>query len=366
MGWYVEMHLKTSDWYKHGHGSDNNYKNVILHVVWDQDESLTGIPTLELKDRVSKILLQRYDTLMNATSFIPCEKNIHRVPGITWIGWKDRLLAERQWRKSVSIESYLVENNFHWEETCWWLLSRNFGIKVNADAFEAIARSLPLTLLKKHKPNIFQLEALLLGQGGLLKDTFIEDYPKALQKEYSFRKTKHSLRPIALPLHFLRMRPGNFPTLRLAQLAAILQQTGQLFSKIKETKSAAEVREWFDIKCSDYWNTHYSFKHSSPFKEKKLGEVMIDNIMVNTIVPLLFAYGKYHGDQPTKKKALDWLEETNQEENSITKGFSLTGIQCNNAYDSQALIELKTQYCEKKNCLNCSIGSHLLRPTGDI
>src|SRR5258708_6392187 len=216
----VELHVKSSDWKNHKHSGDKNYNNVILHVVWQDDDDLKlPFPTLELQSRVSKLLLKKYDELMNASSFIPCEKMIHQIDDIIWASWKERLLVERLQNKSQIIFQYLNENNNHWEETFWWLIARNFGIKVNSDAFEKIAHSLSVNILAKHKNQIHQTEALLFGQAGLLGNEFIEDYPKLLHKEYKFLQAKYKLTPIQIPLHFLRMRPSNFPIVRLAQLA---------------------------------------------------------------------------------------------------------------------------------------------------
>ena len=257
----IELHLKTSDWNKHNHQHDKNYKNVILHVVWENDNNTAddSIPIIELKQRVSKILLQRYEELMNSRAFISCDKTIHSVRDIVWKNWKERLLAERLLRKSKVIETYLQQNNFHWEESFWWLLARNFGMKINADAFESMAESVSLKILAKHKSQIHQLEALLLGQAGLLEKKFIEDYPKLLQKEFKFLKEKYSLKSIHQPVHFLRMRPGNFPTIRLAQLAMLVYNSSHLFSKIKEADSVSVVNKWFDITANDYWHYHYRF-----------------------------------------------------------------------------------------------------------
>ncbi|MES1198290.1 MAG: DUF2851 family protein [Chitinophagaceae bacterium] len=359
----IELHIKTSDWKKHNHQKDKNYASVILHVVWEDDvaNDSTPIPVLELKSRVSKILLQRYEELMNSSSFIPCEKMIHSVRDITWKSWKERLLAERLLRKAKTVETYLQQNNYHWEETFWWLLARNFGMKVNTDAFEAMARSIPLTILSKQKNQIHQLEALLIGQAGLLENKFEEDYPQLLQREYNFQKSKHKLKPSPVPLLFLRMRPGNFPTIRLAQLAMLVHDSAHLFSKIKDTNSIKDVKQWFDITANDYWHYHYRFDETSSFKKKKLGEAMIDNIIINTVCPVLFAYGSYHDENKYKDKALKWLEQTAAESNSITKGFLRLNIENKNAYDSQALIELKNEYCNKKRCLECSVGNYLLK-----
>ncbi len=370
----VELHIKTSDWNKHNHQGDANYTNVILHVVWEDDgsgsrnsvpanstEQSSVVPVVELKDRVSKILLQRYEELMNSSAFIPCEKSIASVRDIVWKSWKDRLLIERLMRKSKTIETYLQQNNYHWEETFWWLLARNFGMKVNADAFEAIARSISINVLAKHKSQINQLEALLLGQAGLLDGKFTEDYPKLLQREYKFLKEKYKLKAIHQPVHFLRMRPGNFPTIRLAQLAALISSSAHLFSKIKEAKTVKEISQWFDVTANDYWYYHYRFDETSSFKKKKLGPAMIDNIIINTVVPVLFAYGTYHDENKYKDKALKWLEKTASETNSITKGFQQLGIENKNAFDSQTLIELKNEYCNKKRCLDCGVGNAILK-----
>ncbi|MBL7748341.1 MAG: DUF2851 family protein [Chitinophagaceae bacterium] len=356
----AELHIKTSDWQKHNHQHDSNYNNVILHIVWEDDGAKNGLPVLELQGRVSKILLDRYEELMKATAFIPCEKSIQTVRDITWKSWKDRLLAERLLRKSALVETYLQQNNYHWEETFWWLLARNFGIKVNAEAFEEIARSITLNVLAKSKTQIHQLEALLLGQAGLLKGKFEEDYPVMLQKEYQFQKHKYGLKPCSSPVFFLRMRPGSFPTIRLAQLAMLIHDSSHLFSKIKEAVSVKDVKSWFDVTANDYWHYHYRLDDPSGYKKKKLGASMTDNIIINTIVPVLFAYGNYHNEDKYKENALQWLEETEAENNNITKGFQQLGVENKNAFDSQALIELKNEYCGKKRCLECGVGNAIL------
>ena len=357
----VELHIKTSDWNKHKHTDDSNYNNVMLHVVWQHDREETGIPVLALEGRVSKILLNRYEELMNARSFIPCQSSISTVRSITWKSWKDRLVAERLIRKSALAEKFLNETKYHWEETFWWLLARNFGMKVNADAFEAVARSIPVNILAKNKNQLHQLEGLLLGQAGLLAGDFSEDYPQMLQKEFIFLKQKYNLRPVNMPVHFLRMRPGNFPTIRLAQLAMLVHHSAHLFSKIKEAESIKEINNWLDVTANDYWHYHYRIDELSAFKKKKLGSTMVDNIIINTVCPLLFAYGNYHDEQRYKDKVMQWLEQTDAETNSITKGFLLAGIENKTAFDSQALIELKNEYCNKKRCLECSVGNVLLK-----
>jgi len=358
----VELHINSSHWKNHKHTGDANYKNVILHVVWQHDADL-GLPfsTLVLQDRVSTFLLSKYNELMNAGSFIPCEKNVHQVNELTWISWKERVLIERLQKRSLLVFDHLKKNNNHWEETFWWLLAKNFGVKINSGAFEKIAQSVPINILAKHKNQIHQLEALLFGQAGLLKNDFNEDYPALLQKEYRFLKNKYKLQKAEAPLFFLRMRPANFPTLRLAQLAMLVHNSSHLFSSVKESASITAVQKLLNVTANDYWHYHYVFDELSTFKRKHLGNQMMENIMINTVIPVLFAYGTYHKEDLYKDRALQWLTEIAAEKNSITKGFDLLEIENKSAFDSQALLELKNEYCSKKKCLDCAIGNKLLR-----
>lgn len=357
----IELHIKASQWNEHGHSDDVNYKNVILHVVYENDIPQSSIPVLELQSRISNLLLDKYDKLMNASSFIACSHSISEIKEITWIAWKERLLAERLTRKSEIVFRFLEENKTHWEETFWWMLARNFGVKVNSEAFELMARTISVNVLAKHKNQIHQLEALLLGQAGLLNGNFKEDYPKLLRREYEFLKKKYDLKPIYSPVHFLRMRPGNFPTIRLAQLAALVQNSAHLFSKILETAKISDIKKLFSVTANDYWHYHYSLDEPSSFKKKTVGQNMIDNIIINTVIPMLFAYGLHHKEEKFKTKAILWLEEISAEVNSITKGFSQLQLDNKTAFDSQAFIELKTQYCDQKLCLKCSVGNSLLK-----
>ncbi len=358
----IELHIKSSDWKNHKHDSDKNYKNVILHVVWQHDIDLQlSFPTLTLQDKVPKILLEKYDELMNAPGFIPCEKTIHLVDELTMSSWKERLLIERLEARSKLIFDQLKENNAHWEETFWWLLAKNFGVKVNTDFFEKIARSISINILSKHKNQVQQLEALLFGQAGLLVGDFSESYPIMLQKEYRFLKNKYKLQPVAGSLMFLRMRPSNFPTIRLAQLAMLIHESVHLFSTIKSSSSITELRSLLNITANDYWHYHYVFEEATAYKKKNLGQQMSDTLLINAIVPIIFAYGHYHQEEQYKMKAIDWLLSMHAEKNGITRGFEELTISNKTAYDSQALIQLKNEYCDKKRCLDCSIGNKLIR-----
>jgi hypothetical protein len=357
----VELHVRTSEWTDHGHDADPNYKNVVLHVVFANDVTHSNLPILELQPRISKVLLDKYAALMSSPAFIPCANSVQQVKSIIWHSWKERLLAERLTRKSSVVMDFLKECNDHWEQCFWWLLARNFGMKVNNDAFEAVARSVPVNVLAKHKSQIHQLEALLFGQAGLLGGTFQEEYPKLLQREYAFLRKKYGLNPVHTPVHYLRMRPGNFPTIRLAQLAALIQNSAHLFSRILDIEDSKELNTLFTVTANDYWHYHYRFDDASSFRKKTIGANAIENIIINTVVPVLFTYGLYHKEEKLKSRAVLWLEQLQPELNSITQGFMDLGLPNKSAFDSQAYIELKTQHCDHRQCLQCAIGNVLLK-----
>ena len=358
----IELHIKTSDWQRHKHDDDENYRNVILHVVWQHDDDKEqAIPVLSLESRVSGVLLDQYGQWMQQPTFIPCNQQAAQVSDLIWKGWEDRLLAERLLYRTNIIKEYQEQNNQHWDESFWWWLARHFGSKVNGIAFESIARSIPVKLLAKHKSQIHQLEALLFGQSGLLNRTFEEDYPKLLSAEYRFQQKKYKLKPQFEPVFFLRMRPGNFPSIRLAQLSMLLHQSNHLFAEIKESRELKDVKKILDVTANDYWHYHYLFDELSAFKPKHIGMQMIDNLIINAICPALYAYGHLMNEPLYKSKALHWLEQTAPEKNAITNGFVQIGIPIQNACDSQALLELKANYCDVKHCLDCAIGNALLK-----
>ncbi len=359
----IELHVQASDWKKHAHEEDKNYNNVILHVVWENDMPVSpkNIPLIVLHHRISKMLLGKYEEWMNSPLFVPCQKNLPQSAGIVWISWKSRLLIERLQRRSKLVEDYLQQNNHHWEETFWWLLARNFGYTINAEAFETIARTIRVSILAKHKNQIHQLEAMLMGQAGLLENDFTEAYPGMLKKEYCFLRKKYRLQPINQPVHFLRMRPGNFPTIRLAQLAMLVHQSSHLFSRVKETEEIGGIRQLLSLAANDYWHYHYLFDDISLFSKKVLGKQQVENIIINTIVPVIFSYGHLHKESIYTNRALQWLEEISAEKNAITRNWENLGVENKHAFDSQALIELKTRYCDKKRCLECAIGNGLLK-----
>ena len=357
----IELHLHEADWSRHSHTFDPNYKNIILHVLWElPGQQLLPLPTIALKERISKMLLQRYDTLMQSQAFVPCAGSLQEVTALTWAKWKERLVAERLLRKSALAQQYLLQSHQHWEEVFWWMLARNFGIPINAEPFEAVARSLPLTLLARHRNRLPQLEALLLGQAGLLDKPFKEDYARMLAEEYRFLQTKYDLEPIPQQVHFLRMRPGNFPTIRLAQLAMLLHTAGFLFSMIKESSTVKDLYSLLHVTAGEYWNTHYVPDETAVFRKKSVGFQMVENIIINTIVPLLFAYGHVRNEQPFKDKAITWMEQLAPEKNAVTNAWTALDVENHHAWDSQALLELKKEYCDTRRCLECPVGTSLL------
>lgn len=357
----VELHVKSSDWVKHRHNSDSNYRNVILHVVYEHDDKRSELPVLELKERIAVNLLDHYKSLMQSKTIIPCENLIHTVSDLTISTWKERMVVERLYQKTESVNRFLNQTKQHWEESFWWLLAKNFGTKLNSEAFGEIAKSIPLNIIAKHKSQIIQLEALLLGQSGLLNIQTSDKYVLLLQREYKFLKEKYKLKQPNIQVHFLRMRPGNFPTLRLAQLAALIAKSTHLFSTIIEENELAEIRKLFNVTPNDFWNYHYSLQNTTHFKQKSIGNEMIDNIITNTIVPLIFSYGHTHLNQDIKNKAMRWLQLVKPEKNSITKAFEKLQLINKSAWDSQAFIQLKTQYCNAKLCLHCAIGNAVIK-----
>ena len=362
----IELHIQSSHWNLHHHSEDKNYDNVILHVVWMHDVEIkdvsgNALPALELQSRVSKILLDKYRDLMVNPKFISCENQMHLVNDLTISNWKERLVVERLKRKSENVLSIFHATNDHWEETFWRMIACNFGLKINGPFFQNVAESVPITMLSKHKNNIIQLEALLFGQAGLLNREFDTKYPAMLQKEYYFYQKKYGLASSIGEPYFLRMRPANFPTIRLAQLAMLIHKSEHLFSKIKETSSVAEVKKWLSVSANDYWHYHYTFEEETGYKIKTLGTQMIYNVIINTIIPVLFSYGLHHKEEAYKEKAIQWLYEIPPEKNSITEGFERLQQSHKSAFDSQAFIQLKNEYCYEKHCLQCAIGNGILK-----
>lgn len=363
----VEMHLRSSEWLAHGHSGDRAYDNVILHVVLDDDAPILRpngepIPCLILRDRIPPSILEIYHRLEHERAWIPCEQFFQDTPGIVRLNWLDRVLVERLETKTTAVAEVLDATGNHWEEAFYRILARNFGLKVNAEPFEMLARSLPLLILAKHKSSLLQIEALVFGQAGLLEEKMEDDYALELQREYRHLAYKYQLVPLAASQwKFLRLRPANFPTVRLAQFAALVHQSAHLFSKILEADTLRGLENLFDVQPSDYWNTHFQFDKPSVRRPKSLGRDFLHLLVVNTMVPFLFFWGKQKNSEPHQKRALRLLEELPAESNALVDGWARLGVSARNAYQSQALIHLKTRYCDAKRCLECGVGNVILK-----
>jgi len=363
----VEIHVNASDWYKHRHDADKAYDNVVLHVVYEADKQIydssqKAIPTLEIKKYFNTSILLRYRDFIDSRRWIACENMLDKVQRFTWLSWLDRLIAERLEIKTAQIFDLLSASGNDWEVCFYQLLVKNFGFKVNQLPFEQLARMLPLKILLKHRDQLFQLEALLYGVAGLLEGDFKDEYPKSLKNEFKFLAKKYELKIMeASQWRFMRMRPVNFPTIRIAQLAALIHKHGNLFSEIRYAQSSAQIVKLLKVEASAYWTNHFQFDKLSEGKIKKIGDDAISLILINTVVQSIFAYGKYHSDLSMQEKALILLEELEPENNSLIRKFEKAGFSASNALHTQSLIYMHQSYCKPKRCLECRIGHVLLK-----
>lgn len=364
----IEVHLRSSDWQRHGHQHDTTYQNIILHVVYEDDRPVQSamqeeVLTLELRHRIPKALVNRYYDLMQLHPFVPCSAHFNRVDLFTKTTWQQRLLVERLQRKCRKLEKSLDENKNDWEETFYISLFTNFGFKVNALPFEMLARHIPMRLFDKIKTNLLQIEALLFGVSGFLENPGIEEkYYTDLRREFIYLKEKYGIGIIDVSLwKMLRLRPANFPQVRIAQLANLIYRSAHMFSRILEHAEAAELRHIFDCNASVFWDTHYTFEEHSTRKKKHLGEEAMNIILINTVVPFLFLYGKSHMRYDMQDRAIELLESLKPETNTIIKGWLTLGAPLRHAADTQALMELKKTYCEQHACLQCAVGLKILK-----
>ena len=362
----VEIHKKSSDWFAHQHHLDRAYDNVILHVVYEHDKEVVNtrgepIACLELKFFLQEGVLKNYENLCQKKQEIPCGSLFKEVPHIIREPWLERMLIERLERKIQFIEGLFRYTQNNWDETLYLLLCKNFGFHINGEAFLQIGKSIPLTVLLKHRASLVQLEAMLLGQGGLLQREPAHPYARELQKEYQYLQHKYQLKQIPHPLHFLRLRPSNFPGVRLAQLAAYIFMDHPTFSKMIEADTIFDVKKLFQIKASSYWSNHYTFQEAKGSKEKKLGDASIENILSNTVLPLLFFYGKVKQEARLMEKAVKGYDELKPEKNSVSHLFEQYSFKTKHAGHSQAMIHLNEHYCSQKKCMQCGIGAYILR-----
>ena len=364
---HVEMHLRASEWTRHRHHLDEAYRNVVLHVVLEEDEPviLPGgerLPCLELRSRISPRLTGEYLKLIKSTLWIPCQNLIQSVTEPTKNLWIGRLLVERIELRTLTVARIFSESRQDWDETCYRLLARYLGAKVNMEPFYELAQITPLKLLQKYRNNLYRMEAILFGQAGLLERDFIDPYPQKLKQEYEFLRKKHNLKPLsATQWKFLRMRPASFPTIRIAQLAAMVFQTDHLFSKILALQKTEEVEHMLEVKLSNYWQRHFVFDKSSAPTVKTLGRDAIFLLLINTIVPLMFFVGQQRSDQSLCDRALQLLHAAPPEANNIIRGWQKLGITPCSAADSQSLLQLKQYYCDSRRCLECAIGASILK-----
>jgi hypothetical protein len=364
----VEIHTLASDWYRHGHQLDEAYNNVVLHVVAKNDKDCYTaqgrlLPALELP--FDRQVWHRYEHLMQMSTWIPCANYLPQLNSLFIQSWIEALVVERLEEKTAQWKELFASVGNHLEEAFYIHLVRSLGTNTNAQPFEMLARATPLTLLARQRNNLLQLEAMLFGQAGMLQGTKGDAYYNQLQREYLHLKAKYKLHPIEGHLwKFMRLRPVNFPTIRIAQLAVLLFHSSRLIDQILEAKTLEEYMQFFDLTTSDYWNTHYRFMKPSAFRKKHMGRNMILLLLINTVVPFLFLYASHMGSQQYRDKAFRLLEEMPGEQNQIVRGWRNLGIEAPTAMDSQGLIHLKKHYCNKKKCLSCRIGKKLVTVIG--
>lgn len=355
---HVEIHVNASDWFRHGHQNDDAYNNVILHVVYNNDTERLAIPTLEIEGKFDEGIYVRYNDFLKSRKWIPCERLIAGIQQFTWLSWLERVLVERLEAEVKDVFSKLSENNYDWEETLYQRIMRYCGLKVNNDAFERLARLLPLRILRKHLDNRLQIEALFFGCAGFLEQSFTDSYPVLLQRELKILKSKFNLATMpAMYWKFFRLRPPNFPTVRLAQMASLVCNADNMFSKLLVANDMDSVRNLFNVEVNEYWDTHFQFEKPSRPIKKTLGDTAINLLIINAVMPVLFSYGIYHDNDELKEKSLGLLNEMEPEDNVIIRKFGSLGVNARNAQQTQALLHLYNFYCRKRKCLKCRVFS---------
>lgn len=365
----VEIHLKSSDWYAHHHERDTNYNNVILHVVWDDDGAVfrsdsSEIPTLELRNYIPQDLLDAYQNLFdkNGITFINCEKHIAQVDRFRFDHWLERLYFERLERKSDFVLGLLQKSKNDWEQVLFALLLKNFGLKINGDSFLSLARALHFSTVRKLRSDTLALESVLFGMAHLLDDEeILDDYYLQLKREYAHFKNKFGLKTETVQKpEFFKLRPPNFPTIRLSQLANLYSKRQNLFSAVIHASDLTELYALFDVSASTYWNDHYTFGKTSKKSVKRLTRNFIDLLIINSLLPLKFRYARHLGKE-ADEEIIPIISQIKKEENSIISNFKKHGISADDAKESQALLQLYNEYCTQNKCLRCTVGSSLLQ-----
>jgi hypothetical protein len=365
----VEIHTKSSHFDNHGHQNDPAFNNVILHVVAENDRQVfnaNGEELLTVEISFDSSYYDSYTFLVNNPYIIACQDDIKKLDDIFVRHWLNSLVIERFQSKSESILKIFSETGNDWEETFYRVLSRYFGFRVNTEPFEMLAAALPFRIIRKHSDDIFQIEALLFGTAGLLetglfKEALNDEYYCHLLKEFTILSSKYSLQPLHGYLwKFSRLRPSNFPTLRLSQLAAMLSVAGGLFSKVLEATDINRIKELFEVSASSYWDDHFVFGKKSRKMAKHTGSLAADILLINAVIPVIFIYGQSRDNQDISERAIGFLEEVAPEENVITSEWKSAGIDAESAFYSQAMIQLRNEYCKKRKCLDCRIGNKII------
>ncbi len=362
----VEIHIKSSDWYVHHHEKDENYDSVILHVVWENDVPIfrkdnSEIPVLELKYYISITTLKSYQALVTPKSWIYCEKDIAHVDKFTFHNWQERLFFERLERKSIPIQQLLEYTENDWEAVLFCMLAKNFGLNTNGELFLKIAKSIPFSIVRKECFEVQNLEAVFFGQADMLPLVAEDTYSNEVKFQFNFLSQKYQLvKELIEPVQFFKHRPDNFPTIRLAQLAMLYHQKRNLFSQIIATNTLTDFYKLFDITISKYWQTHYQFDKESTKKKKQFSKSFIDLLIINTIIPIQFAYAKSQGKEASET-SIALLNEIAPEKNMIILKYENYGIKSKSAFETQSLLQLKNEYCNKSKCLQCAIGINLLK-----
>ena len=365
----VEVHLRSSEWNAHGHARDPAYDNVVLHVVYEHDADVSTLrgqvlPTVELFPRISTDSIALYHTLMRGKGFVPCAGMIGRVDQGHIGPWLERVLVQRLERKTLEVEALYTQLQHDGAATLYHMLARAFGLKVNAEPFGMLAHALPLKTVLKYRDDELRTEALLFGQAGFLQVDFVDEYPRRLQQEHALLAHMHGLRPAPVAAwKFARMRPVNFPTVRIAQFAQLLMRCDGDFSVLLDTDSVQDLFDLLNVDAGVYWNDHYRFDVPSAPRSKRLGRAGAEHILINAVVPTLFALGRLQAREDRAERALHLLEQLPAERNQLLAGWAALGLQADTAGRGQALIELKNGHCAKRRCLSCGIGNQLLKST---
>lgn len=364
-GGNVEIHIKSSDWLAHNHQNDPLYDTTILHVVYENDvvinrQNGSPIPTLSLKHRIAPSLIRRYEEIVNNTHQIPCEALLETVDSMTKTFCIEAMTIDRLKDKSKPIYEKLEQVQSDWQEVLYIEIASSFGMRVNKLPFELLAKQLPIRLLSKYHGNLFRIEALMFGIAGMLHSNFKEDYGQRLYTEFEFLKRKHNL--VSIPAEtwkFLRLRPANFPTIRIAQFAYLMYKSTHMFSQLKENLEIGFVQQFLKAETSEYWHNHYVFDKVSKYRVKKTGDSLSQNIIINAVVPVFYCYALAINQLELQTQCLDLLQATPKEANRVTKYFQSKGFPVRNAFESQGVLQLHNKFCTFKRCISCGVG-HLL------